>query len=79
MAKEKTAIVATGQTHHRSSRLDVNGLELIHEAVSRCLEDGELTIDDIDAVVIGNMDHFEGINYVDTWSIDGTGGFMNRS
>jgi len=22
------------------------------------------------------MDHFEGINYVDTWSIDGTGGFM---
>lgn len=76
MAKERTAIVATGQTHHRSSRLDVNGIELIHEAVSRCLEDGELTIDDIDAVVIGNMDHFEGINYVDTWSIDGTGGFM---
>ncbi|MBN1572290.1 MAG: thiolase family protein [Deltaproteobacteria bacterium] len=76
MGKKRTAIVATGQTNHRSSRLDVNGIELINEAVDRCLEDGELTIDDIDAVVIGNMDHFEGINYVDMWSIDGTGGFM---
>ena len=27
-------------------------------------------------IVIGNMDHFEGINYVDTWSVDGSGGFM---
>ena len=76
MAKKRTAIVATGQTHHRSSRLDVNGIEIINEAVTRCLEDGELTIDDIDAVVIGNMDHFEGINYVDMWSIDGNGGYM---
>ena len=76
MGKKRTAVVATGQTRHRSSRIDVNGLELINEAVSSCLEDGELTIDDIDAVIIGNMDHFEGINYVDAWSIDGTGGFM---
>ena len=72
----RAAIVATGQTHHRSIRRDVNGQELINEAVTRCLEDGELTIDDIDAVVIGNMDHFEGINYVDCWSVDGSGGFM---
>lgn len=76
MGKKRTAIVATGQTHHRSSRLDVNGIEMINEAVDRCLEDGDLSIDEIDAVVIGNMDHFEGINYVDMWSIDGTGGFM---
>ncbi len=72
----RAAIVATGQTHHRSIRRDVNGQEIINEAVTRCLEDGELTIDDIDAVVIGNMDHFEGINYVDCWSVDGSGGFM---
>ncbi len=31
---------------------------------------------DIDAIVIGNMDHFEGINYVDCWSVDGSGGTM---
>ncbi len=72
----RAAIVATGQTHHRSIRRDVNGQEIINEAVTRCLEDGELTINDIDAVVIGNMDHFEGINYVDCWSVDGCGGFM---
>jgi acetyl-CoA C-acetyltransferase len=72
----RAAIVATGQTHHRSIRRDVNGQELINEAVTRCLADAELTIDDIDAVVIGNMDHFEGINYVDCWSVDGSGGFM---
>jgi acetyl-CoA C-acetyltransferase len=54
----------------------VNGQELINEAVTRALEAAELTRDDIDAVVIGNMDHFEGINYVDTWSVDGSGGYM---
>ncbi len=27
-------------------------------------------------MVIGNMDHFEGINYVDCWSVDGSGGVM---
>ena len=71
---QRVAIVGTGQTHHRSSRKDVNGVELIQEATSRALEDAGLRREDIDAVVIGNMDHFEGINYVDMWSIDGNGG-----
>jgi len=75
MAK-RAAIVGTGQTHCRSSRKDVNGQELINEAVQRALQDAELTRDDIDAIVIGNMDHFEGINYVDSWSVDGSGGYM---
>jgi acetyl-CoA C-acetyltransferase len=75
MAK-RVAVVGSGQTHHKSQRLDVNGVELIHEAVSRALEDTNLTRDDIDLVIIGNMDHFEGINYVDMWSIDGSGGLM---
>lgn len=73
---KRVAIVGTGQTHCRSSRKDVNGQELINEAVTRALQDAQLTRDDIDAVVIGNMDHFEGINYVDTWSVDGSGGYM---
>lgn len=72
----RVAIVGAGQTYHKSARKDVNGQELIHEAVSRALEDAELTIEEIDGVVIGNMDHFEGINYVDCWSIDGSGGYL---
>jgi acetyl-CoA C-acetyltransferase len=54
----------------------VNGIELIQEAVVRALEDADLTLNEIDAIVIGNMDHFEGINYVDTWSVEGSGAFM---
>ncbi len=75
MAK-RVGIVGTGQTLHRSHRPDVNGQEIIHEAVSIALEDADLKMKDIDGVVIGNMDHFEGINYADCWSLDGSGGFM---
>ena len=74
--KRRVALVGSGQTYHKSIRRDVNGQELINEAVTRALEDTGLTMDDIDGVVIGNMDHFEGINYVDCWSIDGSGGYM---
>jgi len=40
----KAAITGFGQTHHSSRRWDVNGMELIQEAVSRALDDAELTI-----------------------------------
>ena len=76
MSRQRVAIVGTGQTYHKSHRPDVNGQELINEAVQAALADADLTIGDIDAIVIGNMDHFEGINYVDCWSVDGSGGFM---
>lgn len=72
----RTAIVGIGQTYHCAKRDDVNGQELINEAVKRALEDAGLTMKDIDAIVIGNMDHFEAINYVDGWSVDGSGAFM---
>ena len=73
---KRVAIVGTGQTYHKSHRPDVTGQELINEAVQRALEDADLRRDDIDGVVIGNMDHFEGINYTDCWSVDGSGGYM---
>ena len=73
---KRVAIVGFGQTYQRSSRKDVNGVELINEAVRTALEDAGIGIKDIDAVVIGNMDHFEGINYVDSWSAEGSGGVM---
>ena len=75
MAK-RVAIVGSGQTDHAGSRPDVTGVELINEAVTRALEDTGLTRDDIDGVVVGNMDHFEGINGVELWSIDGNGGLL---
>ena len=60
-------------TVQRSTRRDVTGIELINEAVRAALADAGITRKDIDAIVIGNMDHFEGINYVDTWSVYGSG------
>jgi acetyl-CoA C-acetyltransferase len=49
---------------------------MIYEAVQRALLDCELSINQIDAIIIGNMDHFESINYVDTWSVEGSGAIM---
>ena len=72
----RVAVTGFGQTHHAARRWDVNGLELIQEAVTRALQNAEMSLQDIDAVVIGNMDHFEGINYVDTWAVEGAGAFL---
>lgn len=69
-------IVGVGQTDHASRIPELNDRELINVAVRRALEDAEMTIDDIDAIVIGNMDHFESINYVEGYGVDGFGGYM---
>lgn len=73
------AIVGTGQTDHAARRRDVNIGELIHEAVSRCLEDAGMTIDQIDAVLLGNMEHFEGNFFVDMQVVDYTGACMKHA
>jgi acetyl-CoA C-acetyltransferase len=73
---KRVGIIGVGQTHHAAKRLDVSGVELIAEAVTRALDDAQLTIKDVDAIVIGNMDHFENINYVDMWAADGLGSCM---
>jgi len=63
----RAAVVAVGQTDHVSRRVDVGVAELAREAVDRCLSSRELTLDDVDAVVVGNMEMFEGINMPDQW------------
>ena len=73
VVKRAVAAVATGQTDHASSRKDVGIPELVREAVDRCLEPRELTFADFDAVVLGNMEMFEGINMVEHWLADAIG------
>jgi acetyl-CoA C-acetyltransferase len=70
---EKVAVIASGQTNFSSKRSDVSIPEMIREAVLRALAQANLTLDDIDAVVIGNMEHFEGINLSDMWAAEGAG------
>lgn len=73
---QKVAIIASGQTNHCSKRSDVNIPEMIKEAVDRALLQANITLDDIDAVVIGNMEHFEGINLSDMWASEGAGSVL---
>jgi len=75
----KVAIIGTGQTKHCSSREDVNEMELIYEAATAALKDAEMTIKDIDAVVLANMELFEGRALPDMWCGEGAGGFMKHA
>ena len=77
MPKHDVAIVGIGQTKFRSKRRDVNIPEMIYEAVRAALDDANLEIKDIDALLIGNMDHFEGINFSELWTgIDACGFYL---
>jgi len=68
-----SAIVATGQTDFVARRLDVSIPEMVREAVDRCLEVRELDIGIVDAVVIGNMELFEGIHFPEQWMVSALG------
>ena len=71
----KVAIVGVGQTEHKTRHPEVTHEELINEAVRRALEDAELSIKDVDCVLNGNMDLFEGNNLFDTISAGGSGAY----
>jgi acetyl-CoA C-acetyltransferase len=62
MGKLPAAVVGIGQTHHRAKREDLSMAGLCREAMDRALADANLTLDDIDAVVVGKApDLFEGV------------------
>ena len=68
------AIVGVGQTHHKSRRLDVSFGGLVREAVFRALDDAEMTMADIDAVVLGKApDLFEGVMKPELYLSDALG------
>ena len=74
MSNEKCAIIGVGQTNFKKRRDDVSIAGLIREAIDRALEDAELSIKDIDAVVIGKApDAFEGIVTPEIFLADAVG------
>lgn len=62
-----SAIVATGQTDFVAKRLDVSIPEMVREAVDRCLQQRDVPASRVDAIVVGNMELFEGINHPELW------------
>jgi len=77
MPKHNVAVVGIGQTKFRSKRRDVNIPEMIYEAVKMALDDAQMEPKDVDAILIGNMDHFEGVNFSEMWcGIDAAPGYL---
>ena len=74
----KVAIVGVGQSRHRGHRQDVNQPELVWEGVADALADSGLDLPDIDCVIHGNMELFEGIHQPDMWHVMGDGAFMKE-
>lgn len=73
--KRNVAIIGGGQTYHAARRHDVNQPELVNEAVRAALDDARMSIDEIDAVLLGNMEFFEGQHMTDCWVADSIGCF----
>lgn len=73
--KRNVAIIGGGQTYHAARRHDVDQSELVNEAVRAALEDAEMTIDEIDTVLLGNMEFFEGTHLTDCWVVNGSGAY----
>lgn len=70
-------IVGVGQTHHSRRRTDVSQAGLAREAVDRALTDANLTMDDIDSIVIATGPVlFAAVNMPEKWVIDACGGRM---
>ena len=73
------AIVGIGQTFHKARRPDVNVGEMIKEAVDEALKDAQLTLKDIDAVLLSDMDLFEGDYLSDLMWGDYAGAYLKPS
>ena len=74
MSAVPCAVIGVGQTHHKSRRLDVSFGGLVREAVFRALDDAQLTMADIDAVVLGKApDLFEGVMKPELYLSDALG------
>ena len=61
------AIIGVGQTKHGRLR-DVSTAEMIAEAAWKAMGDANVTPDEIDSIVVGNMQGFGGIYDVELWA-----------
>jgi len=72
----RVAIIGTGQTNHTKSHDDVNQAELVRQAATRALADAGITYRDVDAIVLSNMELFEGRALPEMWVGEGASGYL---
>ncbi|MFM7509771.1 MAG: thiolase domain-containing protein [Actinomycetota bacterium] len=74
MAGNRVAVVGVGQTRYAAVRDDVSLPGLLREAVFRALADAHMTMDDIDAIVVGKApDFFEGMMMPESYLAEALG------
>ena len=73
---ERIAVVGVGQTEFKSRWPEISQVEMVNLAVNRALENANLTMKEIDAVFVGNMELFEGNYQVDMWLTEGDGAYL---
>ncbi len=73
---ERIAVIGVGQTEFKSKCPEVSQVDLVRLAVKRALENANMTVKDIDAVFVGNMELFEGNYQVDMWLTEGSGAYL---
>jgi acetyl-CoA C-acetyltransferase len=74
MGKSPVAVIGVGQTKHQATRGDVSMAGLLREAIDRALADAEITMHDVDAVVVGKApDFFEGVMMPELYLADALG------
>jgi acetyl-CoA C-acetyltransferase len=71
----RVAIVGVGQTKFVSRHRDKIHPELTYEASRAALEDAKLSIDNIEALTMGVMDPFDGVDCCDRWICGSAGGY----
>uniref|UniRef100_A0A7C3VBJ4 Thiolase N-terminal domain-containing protein n=1 Tax=Archaeoglobus fulgidus TaxID=2234 RepID=A0A7C3VBJ4_ARCFL len=63
----RVAVVGFGQTPFKTKRRDKTHPEIVFEAINSALEHAGLELKDIEAVVYGCMDPFDGIYCPERW------------
>jgi len=74
----KVAIIGVGQTETATKLKAYTHPELAYKAINAALEDANLKLDNVEAVVYGSMDQFDGINSPDRWDLDAMGGWDHK-
>ena len=72
----RVAVIGVGLTECKYSWPDISQTELVNLAVKRALENAQLTLKDIDVVIQGSMEPFEGVSFSDMWLVEGSGAYM---
>jgi acetyl-CoA C-acetyltransferase len=73
----KVAAIGVGQTPFGPTKRAPTYVEMLHRAASSALAAAEITIDDIDAVVLALApESLMGVNHAERWCVDYIGGRM---